>query len=84
MLRRFYDWMIRASESPFAVWVLGFISFAESSFFPVPPDAMLAPMVFARPERAFRYASFRRDDPLSKANREVEVKSVGGGKPGQL
>jgi membrane protein YqaA with SNARE-associated domain len=57
MLRRFYDWMIRASESPFAVWVLGFISFAESSFFPMPPDIMLIPMSVAQPKKAWLYAS---------------------------
>ncbi|WP_413990389.1 YqaA family protein [Labrys okinawensis] len=57
MLRRFYDWMIRASESPFAVWVLGFISFAESSFFPMPPDIMLIPMSVAQPKKAWLYAT---------------------------
>lgn len=35
---------------------LGTLSFAESSFFPVPPDVMLAPMCLARPERAWRFA----------------------------
>ncbi|MHA1569720.1 MAG: YqaA family protein [Alphaproteobacteria bacterium] len=40
-----------------AVWYLGVLSFAESSFFPIPPDVMLAPMSLARPERAWRYAA---------------------------
>ena len=40
-----------------AVWYLGVLSFAESSFFPVPPDVMLAPMSLARPERAWHYAA---------------------------
>ncbi|CAM5775636.1 cytochrome b561 [Labrys miyagiensis] len=57
MLRRFYDWMIRASESPSAIWVLGFISFAESSFFPIPPDIMLIPMSVAQPKKAWLYAT---------------------------
>lgn len=35
---------------------LGTMSFAESSFFPVPPDVMLAPMCLARPDRAWRFA----------------------------
>jgi len=35
---------------------LGTMSFAESSFFPVPPDVMLAPMCLAQPERAWRFA----------------------------
>lgn len=39
-----------------AQWYLGGMSFAESSFFPIPPDVMLAPMVLARRERAWRYA----------------------------
>ncbi|MDQ0396169.1 YqaA family protein [Labrys monachus] len=57
MLRRFYDWMIHLSESRFAVWVLGFISFAESSFFPFPPDIMLVPMSVAQPRKAWFYAT---------------------------
>lgn len=40
-----------------APWYLGGLSFAESSFFPVPPDVMLAPMTLARPERAWKYAA---------------------------
>ena len=57
MLRRFYDWMIHISESPYAVWVLGFVSFAESSFFPFPPDIMLVPMSVAQPRKAWLYAA---------------------------
>ena len=57
MLRRFYDWMLRASESPRAVWILAIVSFAESSFFPFPPDVMLLPMAVAKPKRAFFYAA---------------------------
>ena len=41
MLRRLYDWCIASADKPYAVWILGLVSFAESSFFPVPPDAML-------------------------------------------
>jgi len=40
-----------------AVWYLGILSFAESSFFPVPPDVMLAPMALGQPRRAWRYAA---------------------------
>jgi membrane protein YqaA with SNARE-associated domain len=53
MLRRIYDWCIRAAEKPYAIWLMGGISFAESSFFPVPPDVMLIPMSLARPDRAY-------------------------------
>ncbi len=44
------------ARHPRAPWFLGGLSFAESSFFPIPPDVMLAPMALARPHRAFRYA----------------------------
>lgn len=56
MLRRIYDWCIEAAHKPYAVWILGIVSFAESSFFPVPPDVMLIPMSLARPQRAIFYA----------------------------
>ena len=45
------------SRHPKAAWVLGFLSFAESSFFPIPPDVMLAPMSLAKPHRAWWYAT---------------------------
>jgi membrane protein YqaA with SNARE-associated domain len=57
MLRRLYDWCIDAAGKPHAAWILGAVSFAESSFFPVPPDAMLIPMALARPDRAFFFAT---------------------------
>ncbi|MDE2357504.1 MAG: DedA family protein [Alphaproteobacteria bacterium] len=56
MLRGLYEWVMRLSGSPRAIYALFCIGFAESSFFPVPPDVMLAPMVLARPERTWRYA----------------------------
>jgi membrane protein YqaA with SNARE-associated domain len=56
MLRRLYDWCVDAAGRPYATWLLGAISFAESSFFPVPPDTMLIPMSLARPDRAYTFA----------------------------
>ena len=56
MLKRIYDWCIDAAHKPYALWVLGAVAFAESSFFPVPPDIMLVPMSLARPEKARTYA----------------------------
>ena len=56
MLRRIYDWCIAAAHKPYALWMMGGVSFAESSFFPVPPDVMLIPMSLARPQRAWLYA----------------------------
>jgi membrane protein YqaA with SNARE-associated domain len=56
-LRRLYDWCIAAADKPHATWLLGAVSFMESSFFPVPPDAMLIPMALARPGRAWFFAT---------------------------
>ena len=57
MLRRLYDWCIAAAGKPHASWIMGAVSFVESSFFPVPPDVMLIPMSLARPDRAYFYAT---------------------------
>jgi membrane protein YqaA with SNARE-associated domain len=57
MLRRIYDWCVASADKPYALWVLGAVSFAESSFFPVPPDIMLLPMSLARPQRAWLFAA---------------------------
>jgi membrane protein YqaA with SNARE-associated domain len=56
MLRRLYDWCVDAAGRPYATWLMGAISFVESSFFPIPPDTMLIPMSLARPDRAWFYA----------------------------
>ena len=52
-----YDRMIRWSKHTHAPYYLGGLSFAESSFFPIPPDVMLAPMSVAQPNRAFWFAT---------------------------
>jgi membrane protein YqaA with SNARE-associated domain len=57
MLKRIYDWCIDAAHKPYALWIMGAVAFAESSFFPVPPDVMLIPMSLARPQRAWLYAA---------------------------
>jgi membrane protein YqaA with SNARE-associated domain len=57
MLRRFYDRVLLLAASRRAPVWLALVSFAESSFFPVPPDALLVPMALARPERAWRLAA---------------------------
>jgi membrane protein YqaA with SNARE-associated domain len=56
MLQRFYKRVMALAASPNAAWWLVLIAFAEASFFPIPPDALLVPMALARPERAWRYA----------------------------
>jgi membrane protein YqaA with SNARE-associated domain len=57
MLRKLYDWCIAAAGKPHASWIMGIVSFVESSFFPVPPDAMLVPMALARPDKAYFFAT---------------------------
>src|SRR5690349_15003625 len=56
MLQNFYNRVIALSGSPRAPWWLALVSFAESSFFPIPPDVLLIPMALARPDRAWRLA----------------------------
>lgn len=53
---RLYDLVLGWSRHPHAPWYLGGLSFAESSFFPIPPDVMLAPMVLAQRDKAWRFA----------------------------
>ena len=57
MLRRLYDRLMALAASRHAPFWLAAVSFAESSFFPAPPDLMLAPMVLARPDRAWLNAA---------------------------
>lgn len=56
LFSKLYDRTLHWAQHPKAPWYLGGMSFAESSFFPVPPDVMLMPMALARPDRAFYYA----------------------------
>ncbi|GAA0378591.1 YqaA family protein [Brevundimonas terrae] len=57
MLRKLYDWVFSLARHRHATRSLAVVSFAESSFFPIPPDVMLAPMVLAKPDRAYFYAT---------------------------
>lgn len=56
IIRPVYDWALNLSAKPNAVWALAFISFLESSVFPIPPDLLLIPMVLAARNRAYHYA----------------------------
>ncbi len=56
-LRRLYDWTLHIAAHKHAVWWLAGISFAESSFFPIPPDVALMPMCIANREKSLRYAT---------------------------
>ena len=51
-----YDYMIDLASRPNALWFLAVVAFAESSFFPIPPDIMLIPMVLAMPSKAWKIA----------------------------
>lgn len=52
-----YEWTLKWAEHKFAPRILALLTFAESVFFPIPPDVLLAPMVLAKPEKAWRLAS---------------------------
>lgn len=57
MLRRLYDWTMLKATDERAPAALGVVSFVESSFFPIPPDVMLIPMVLTQREKAWWYAT---------------------------
>src|SRR6201999_4660125 len=72
MLRRLYTRVMMLAASPNAAWWLALVAFAEASFFPIPPDALLVPMVLAKPRAAWRFAGI------------CTVASVAGGALGYL
>lgn len=57
MLRKMYAWAVAKAHTPQAVYILAAVSFLESSFFPIPPDAMLLPMCLADRRRAWLFAA---------------------------
>ena len=57
MLQRLYARILEIAAGPHALAALLVVSFAESSFFPIPPDILLIPMILARPHQAFRLAA---------------------------
>jgi membrane protein YqaA with SNARE-associated domain len=57
MLKRAYDKMMRYADHPNALWVLMAVSFAESSFFPIPPDPLYIAMLVNRPKNAWKLAT---------------------------
>jgi len=56
MSKKLYQWMVDSAAKKNALWILAAISFIESSFFPIPPDIMLIPMVIAARNKAWRIA----------------------------
>ena len=55
-LRRCYDWIMELAPTPWALATLSIMSFAEASFFPIPPDPLLIAMAVAKPKKALWYA----------------------------
>ncbi|WP_121024953.1 YqaA family protein [Litoreibacter meonggei] len=53
MMKRLYHWTLSLADHPYAMWALVVVAFAESSFFPIPPDLLMIPMIIARPNKAF-------------------------------
>lgn len=54
--RRLYDWVLHWADTPYGGWALFVMSFAESSFFPVPPDVLLAPLVLGNRRKWLQFA----------------------------
>jgi membrane protein YqaA with SNARE-associated domain len=55
-LRRLYHWVLHWADTPYGMPALFLLAFAESSFFPIPPDVLLLALCIAIPARAFRFA----------------------------
>jgi membrane protein YqaA with SNARE-associated domain len=56
MIDKIYNWMMKQAESKNAAWILTAVSFIESSFFPLPPDPVLAVVVARNKDKAVYYA----------------------------
>ncbi|MFQ5585398.1 MAG: YqaA family protein [Thermodesulfobacteriota bacterium] len=55
-MKRLYDWVLSWAHTPYGSFALFFLAFAESSFFPIPPDVLLIALAISIPLRSFRYA----------------------------
>ncbi len=56
MIKRLYNKIMSLADHPQAIYFLALVSFTEASFFPIPPDVMLIPMVLMKPSRAWFFA----------------------------
>jgi membrane protein YqaA with SNARE-associated domain len=56
MIKAVYNWTIKLSATRYALWALAIVAFAESSFFPIPPDLLLIPLIIAKPKNAYLIA----------------------------
>jgi membrane protein YqaA with SNARE-associated domain len=57
LVRKLYDWMLHWAATPYGAIALFIIAFAESSFFPIPPDALLIALVLGAKAKAFKFAA---------------------------
>jgi len=55
-LKSLYHWTMELANHPSAIWLLGFVSFIEAIFFPIPPDVLLIPMILVNVKKAWIYA----------------------------
>ena len=55
-IKSLYNWTMKLASNPQAIWLLGFVSFIEAIFFPIPPDVLLIPMILANVKKAWFYA----------------------------
>jgi membrane protein YqaA with SNARE-associated domain len=56
LLKRLYNWVLHWAETPYGTLALFLIAFAESSFFPIPPDVLLIALCMGAPKRSFKFA----------------------------
>jgi len=56
LLKSLYNWTLKKAEHKYSSWILSIVSFSESSFFPIPPDVLLIPMIIAKRTKAWTYA----------------------------
>jgi len=55
-IRALYDWVLHWADTPYGTPALGTLAFAESSFFPIPPDVLLIALALGKPKRSLLYA----------------------------
>ena len=56
-VRRFYDWVLHWAETPYGLWALAVLAFAEASFFPIPPDPLLMALCLGASAKSLRFAA---------------------------
>ena len=56
MLQRIYNWILSFANHPYAIWILGAVSFAKALFFPIPPDPLYIAMLLSRKNQTWTLA----------------------------